>query len=87
VLVYIQHLKYKKAYSYSSVFQHFSLLFNNYQYNYTYYAIFNIRGGFVQGLTGILRKDVIPMKIDFDMDPFDKFVFSIRYSANKDPSL
>mmetsp|Transcript_21193 Transcript_21193/g.44752 ORF Transcript_21193/g.44752 Transcript_21193/m.44752 type:complete len:716 (+) Transcript_21193:87-2234(+) len=64
---------------------------DNVPYDYAFYTVFDHRstheGGWKNGLTGTLDRDVIPMAIDFDMRPDDKFVFSIGYSADKDPQL
>ena len=43
--------------------------------------------GYKPGLTGRLDHDVSCMPIDFDSDISDEFVFSIGYSADRDPSL
>lgn len=44
-------------------------------------------GGFKSGLTGQLDRDVQCMTIDFDTDMNREFIWSIGYSADKDPEL
>lgn len=64
---------------------------DNVPYDYAYYTVFDDQsthaGGFANGLTGILDRDVTPMAIDFSSSPRSEFVFSIGYSADKDPKL
>ena len=66
--------------------------FSGFQFDYAYYTVFDDRsthrGGYRrQGLTGVLDRDVVPMALDFDADPRGEFIFSIGYSADKDPDL
>lgn len=61
------------------------------QYDYAYYVAFDDpsthRGGYKRGLTGVLERDVRPMAVDFESPPYDEWVHSIGYSADKDPKL
>lgn len=73
----------------------------NVPYDYAYYVAFDNpathSGGWEEGLTGLLDVDIQSMKIDFDTDLHDHnsgngnenndFIFSIGYSADRDPSL
>jgi hypothetical protein len=64
----------------------------NVPYDYAYYVAYDDvdahSGGYEGGLSGILDRDVTSMKIDFDVDvDDDEFIFSLGYSADKDPSL
>jgi hypothetical protein len=68
-----------------------SSLISRFQFDYAYYTVIDDRsthrGGYRQGLTGVLDRDVTPMALDFDADPRGEFIVSIGYSADKDPSL
>ena len=74
----------------------------NVPYDYAYYVAFDDpathSGGWEDGLTGVLDVDIQSMKIDFDTDLHESnnsnsgnenndFIYSIGYSADKDPSL
>ncbi|KAL7543266.1 hypothetical protein ACHAXR_012574 [Thalassiosira sp. AJA248-18] len=64
---------------------------DNVPYDYAYYVVYDSpnthTGGYTPNLTGTLDKDVPCVPIDFDLNPHDEFVFSIGYSADKDPRL
>ena len=65
---------------------------DNVPYDYAYYVSYDDpaghAGGYETGLSGSLDADVGSMRIDFDADvDDDEFVFSVGYSADKDPSL
>ena len=69
----------------------------NVPYDYAYYVAFDDpathSGGWEDGLTGLLDVDIQSMKIDFDTDLHESsdenndFIYSIGYSADRDPSL
>ena len=69
----------------------------NVPYDYAYYVAFDDpathSGGWEEGLTGLLDVDIQSMKIDFDTDLHESsdenndFIYSIGYSADRDPSL
>ena len=63
----------------------------NFQWDYAYYVVSDYpeahTGGFKSGLTGQLDRDVQCMTIDFDTDMNREFIWSIGYSADKDPEL
>ena len=64
----------------------------NAQYDYAYWVVYDDpssthSGGYAPGLTGQLDRDVQSMKIDFDTNIGEEFIFSIGYSADKDPKL
>ena len=65
-------------------------MFNLYQYDYAFYVIenhsSNHQAGYEPG-SNILEERVSPMKIDFEHDLDKEFIYSIGYSADKDPSL
>ncbi|KAL3796586.1 hypothetical protein ACHAW5_009037 [Stephanodiscus triporus] len=64
----------------------------NVPYDYAYYVAYDDpaahAGGYDEGLTGVLDVDVRSMRVDFDATVDDgEFVFSVGYSADRDPSL
>ncbi|KAL3766999.1 hypothetical protein ACHAWU_004497 [Discostella pseudostelligera] len=66
----------------------------NVEYDYAYWVVYDDpwnthSGGYAPGLTGQLDLDVKSMRVDFDSNILldREFIFSIGYSADKDPNL